>query len=132
MGRAYGNAATAEELLPIIVDQVELARRLTVNVQDRRGGGASARVYSATFDGQHTAIKCLHSTATRREHAQQEFLREAYLLARLAHSNIVQVYALCQLPPAFCGLPTRRYTWALVMELLEDCVTPRGCRADTG
>ncbi|GFH21723.1 hypothetical protein HaLaN_19083, partial [Haematococcus lacustris] len=46
MGRAYGNAATAEELLPIIVDQVELARR---------------------------------------EHAQQEFLREAYLLARLAH-----------------------------------------------
>lgn len=33
--------------------------------------------------------------------------------------NIIKVLALCQLPPAFNGLPTRRYTWGLLMELAE-------------
>ena len=38
----------------------------------------------------------------------------------LTHTrNIGKAYAMCYLPPAFCGLPTRRYTWGLVQELLE-------------
>lgn len=41
------------------------------------------------------------------------------LMARLQNDTIVKLLALVQLPPAFCGLPTRRPTWSVVMELLE-------------
>ncbi len=34
-------------------------------------------------------------------------------------SNIIKVLAICHLPPAFCGLPTRRHTWGVVLELAQ-------------
>jgi hypothetical protein len=32
---------------------------------------------------------------------------------------VVKFLALCEVPPAFCGLPTRRYTWGMLLELME-------------
>ncbi|KXZ50578.1 hypothetical protein GPECTOR_16g753 [Gonium pectorale] len=91
-----------------------------LQIHERIGGGSSARVYRGTLDGTiSVAVKVLHPHAAQREATLQEFLREAQILARLQHKHIVRLHALAHLPPSFAGLPTRRFTWGIVTELME-------------
>ncbi|GIM12830.1 hypothetical protein Vretimale_16062 [Volvox reticuliferus] len=95
----------------------ELEARLQIH--ERIGGGSTARVYRGALDGTPVAVKILHPHAAQRESTLQEFLREAQVLARLQNKYIVRLHALAHLPPNFAGLPTRRFTWGIVMEFME-------------
>ena len=114
--------------------------RLTVDVGVRLGGGSTGRVYLATYDSAPCALKLLHPVKARREHEVQHFIKEALLISQLQHRyqvschvasidmplhrclscrNIVPIIAICPVPPAFSGLPTRRFTWGMLLEFME-------------
>ncbi len=86
---------------------------------ERIGGGSTARVYRGTLDGVSVAIKVLHPHAAQRDAPLRDFLREALLMSRLKHGNLIQLMALAHLPPHFGGLPTRRFTWGIITELMQ-------------
>lgn len=73
----------------------ELAARVTVG--ERIGGGTSARVYRATFDGQPAALKVLHPHAAQKENSLHEFFKEAHGLHRLQHRCVRDSVLAC--PP---------------------------------
>lgn len=58
------------------------------------GEGGMGRVFLATHLGldRLVAVKCLHAAATTQPDAISRFRREARLLARLSHPNIVVVH----------------------------------------
>jgi serine/threonine protein kinase len=62
------------------IDPDELANRLQVH--ERLGGGASARVYRATYEGKMVAMKVMHPQSATKMASVQQFLKEAYQLRR--------------------------------------------------
>ncbi|MEW5313161.1 MAG: hypothetical protein WDW38_004750 [Sanguina aurantia] len=106
-----------EDEEPLTLEGEELVQRL--QVIGRIGGGSTARVYRALFDGAPAALKVLHPSKAQKERSIQEFLREAHIMHKCRHRSIVRVLALCHVPPRFPGLPTKRYTWGILLELME-------------
>ncbi len=115
--------------MPLLDNAEDLQQRLEVDVGKRLGGGATGRVYQATFDGQEVALKvthpnlgkgrgeeraigcahqlrasfsapwanppevsspCLRAAAARKPEQINAFLKEARLLARLAHRCVLE------------------------------------------
>lgn len=64
------------------------------------GRGGVGVVYLARVEGgdRHVAVKMLHSHLMTQEKAQKRFIREAEVLSRLRHPNIVQVLDMMTLP----------------------------------
>ena len=79
---------------------------------ERLGAGGMGEVYKGVHEtiGSRVAIKVLHATAARDQHAQQRFLREAQAVNRIAHEGVVKIIDAGRLEN---GRPF------LVMELLD-------------
>lgn len=64
------------------------------------GRGGVGVVYLAEMEGfqRHVAVKKLHDPLTKQPRARERFSREAQVLAKLKHANIVQLYDYLELP----------------------------------
>jgi predicted Ser/Thr protein kinase len=70
--------------------------------------GSFGSVYRGQWEGQTVAIKTLEGTLTLRE--EQQFIREAAIMARLRHPNVTSFYGACLEDGRAC----------LVMEFMEE------------
>ena len=62
--------------------------------------GGTAEIYEAerTSNGRRVALKLLHAEVAQRAQATDDFLREAQLVSRIAHPNIVAIEDFGTLP----------------------------------
>eukprot|EP00798_Chlamydomonas_sp_ICE-L_P031333 gene31333-6482_t len=107
----------SERTIPEL-DEEDL-KYLKIDVNSRLGGGAFGRVYRCEYRGQILAIKVMHPRLSKKEEKLNAFIKEAWMTYKCPHNNIVATHAICRVPPAFCSLPTRCYTWAILMDLME-------------
>eukprot|EP00798_Chlamydomonas_sp_ICE-L_P012437 gene12437-15636_t len=89
--------------IPELTEQ-EAVADLHVDVASRLGGGSSGRVYKCDYGVRQMAIKVIHPNLSRKSDNLHSFLKEAQMMYKCVHD----------------GLPTRRYTWAMLMELMEE------------
>lgn len=79
-----------------------------VEVGDQIGGGGFAIVYEGYWKDRRVALKTLFDPRVD-EDLKKEFMDELYVMSKLKHPNIVEMFGACTRPPKFC----------MVLELCE-------------
>lgn len=70
---------------------------------------------AAVMDGQHGTVTRWNDKGVA--HSYNNVVTTYKNMRTCRH--VVRFFALCHIPPNFCGLPTRRFTWGILTELLE-------------
>jgi serine/threonine protein kinase len=88
------------------------------------GSGGMSKVYVATHrpTGRRVAVKVLRKRLRDRPHLVELFLREAQIVARFSHPNIVPVHGLGRLPDG---------GYFLVMDFIDGCDLAQLARRET-